>query len=748
MAGSATFEPYALPLDGSAATVVVALFDRTAAGDSAYTPLPNVRCERVSRREGAVPSAAQFSYELDSADPAEDAPRQFEELWTLDARGPGVVQLGQELVVFLLGDEGDKEFLFHGFADAPQVDLTGAAQAVTFTASGVEVRCWDKPVGGAIIRRSTDPEGGELVQTDLVARCNPSDGTGLHPNCTPDGFDVGEGEDGAFPAFLDWRLASWLDPEGDEVDPRGLWTLGKLARYLLGTRDQAELAYVGPPAPGFFGDVDQDLSALAPAGDGTGTIDVYDESTYELRPVILRDVVLTGRHWPEVLAEELDRHGFALRFDLATGDDGRPATTPVLYRKDGLASPAPKDLMLDLAGSDLDPGRNNVGGLRLVRDGRDAFNQVRVASKPSRYEVSVVLAPGFSVSAADAADALALAQFDRSNLAHASDSTRAKYRVFVADEVGAGHWVLGLAAWNFVPLDLSAVLGTPTLAPPGSKVSGRKYVERWRPGSDELLTRDEDGRPLRAELAISTDYAGSYPALWDGTGSWQSLGHSGWRLLRDRLGIEVTAENPNGWTIPKTIVGGAPFGEGVVKVVESLAAPSLANPRFWLRLTTVIEGDHDLGTLAPWRRTSSPSPFLVERLIEARDSYRKDVVHKSSIYSGGATEPVRDDTDDALALAEATRAAHEFPRVAGGVTIPFASRAYAVGDRVRKVAGREAELATNAGAGGGETPQYPTVVALDWDFSGGRQQTVLQLADRRAEPLAGPDPEETPQRWR
>ena len=53
---------------------------------------------------------------------------------------------------------------------------------------------------------------------------------------------------------------------------------------------------------------------------------------------------------------------------------------------------------------------------------------------------------------------------------------------------------------------------------------------------------------LAARLAVSTDYAGVAPGLWDGTGTWQGVA-GGFDLLRDRLGVWVNVPNPNGWNV-------------------------------------------------------------------------------------------------------------------------------------------------------------------------------------------------------
>ena len=83
--------------------------------------------------------------------------------------------------------------------------------------------------------------------------------------------------------------------------------------------------------------------------------------------------------------------------------------------------------------------------------------------------------------------------------------------------------------------------------------------------------------------------------------------------------------------------------------------------------------------------------------------------------------------------AEQLRSAHEFPALAGSVTIPFITDYYGIADRVKVVEGRNASLQINVGIDQGETPTYPWITAFAWDFQGDRQQTVLQFSDRRAE---------------
>ena len=67
------------------------------------------------------------------------------------------------------------------------------------------------------------------------------------------------------------------------------------------------------------------------------------------------------------------------------------------------------------------------------------------------------------------------------------------------------------------------------------------------------------------------------------------------------------------------------------------------------------------------------------------------------------------------------------------MTIPSLITAFRVGDRMGRINGRDISLQTNLGTGSGESPVYPVIVALTWDFTGQRQATILELADRRPE---------------
>jgi hypothetical protein len=741
MAASGSFDPNAVPLDGTAVAIAVALYARSQPSGKRYTFLPNVLCQRVKKRAGAVPDQAQFSYILDTSDPTNPYPAYAEQLWPLGASGLGVVGIGAELVVLGFDANGNPTILFDGFADAPQVNIAGRQQLVTFTASGVAIRCWDKPIHVSIYRDASDPQNGPEIPTGLPSRFNP-DG---HPNCTPDNFEVNEGGNNPYPVFLDWRIRR-------TPDPRTFWTLGKFARYLLNTRPtgtSGDLNFVDNPRSKFLAGLDSDLQALQSTKGPSGVINTADNSTYNATDIIVDDIIAADKPWPEVLADALHRHGFEMRFRTGQDDTVQPLPEPkndlTIYRKDGLFEPSPKALSLQASGA-LNPGLSNVGALSLVRDGRDVANKFRVISRPNRYEVSIVLAPGYKIDPGDANDP---SQFNAPALVLASGDLRRKYRIYVGDEAGDGHWDVVAKQWvTGQTLDLSQVFGSPAKQgdPP-------LYVPRNRPGIDELFAKDSLGRYYLSDLQISTDYQGDMPGLWtiaDG-GTWQSIGRHGWELLKDRLGIRLATDKPNAWKIPDPPSGTAQvIAGGVVKGVESMASGDppgthgSTNLQFALKLTCVIEADWGVNASAP-KRVAAPGPFSVERIVDARDVYRRDIVDPSSIHyqvppPAQPGQPPnlgpwdRDDTDDAVSRACAYRSAYEFPPVAGPVTIPWITTAYHVGDRINQVYGRGISFQSNAAKGAGESPYFPSVVSVTWDFSGSQQRTLLELSDERSAP--------------
>jgi hypothetical protein len=667
-----------------------------------YEPLPNIQVLSIQYREGADPGAARFRYVFDPLGPPSD-PRAFEQVMSVDGDLPGVVQNDDRLVVMTAYPDGAPLILFDGFAQVPELSYAPSHELVTFSAFGVAVREWDTPIGGALMRDADDPVGGEDVEADLVAYFNPQG----QPNATPTGADAEDSAGNTYPAFLDPLVVR-------SPDVRRAWTLPMAIRYLC-YHENADQEYVLNPDGEA---IDALLDSRSP-DDGVG-LDLGDPASYASEPIEVPDYPATGKAWPNVVEDLLRPNGFGMAFRLETGGDGSPLTTLELFRLQDSSPAVVKDLYLQPRGSILDPAQTNMNAARLARDMADVANAYSVESQLVRYEASFVLAPGFPIAAADSQSATSLAAFNLNDPGFSS-ANHDKYRLYVFDETGEGHW-----DWNASAI-VTAVPSLDSLLVGGDPDNPQPYAKRRRVPLGELFSLDPNRKPLRAQLSISTDYAGKQPAVWDGTGTWQSI-HGGFELLRDRLGIWINAPNPNGWAIGPSSAANAPYPSGVVRGVE--AQTGAVGSRFTLRLTCVIEGDQIIEATAA-RRPSSPTAYQVLRRVDARDRYFKHLIAPNSEFNTtDSFVTARDDTQNAQAEANARRLAGESGEVRGSVTIPRFTDAYRLGDRIRSIQGRDLSLRTNAGAPSEEGEVYPAVVGLTWDFDG-KQSTTLHLSDQR-----------------
>lgn len=724
--GELTFNNEGDGLGSIAQSIGVYRFDPSAEGDSRFDLIPNVVCQRVERQIGPHPSTAHFRYLLDDSGMYPEWPSDFGQIFPQDAEsGPYVVATDDRIAVLAWDAEGNSTFLFDGYAQIPQVDLSPDSQTVTFTATGVEIRCWDFPISGRLQRdagNTTDSSGSSDFWTNVNPRFNPSDGKGgLLPNCTTDGMDLFQDQPNeAFPTFLEEHLER--DP-----DPRTKWTVSKAIRYILSAYNDGH--YVDNPN---MDDITRYV-VIKVANPPDGTIDPTDASTYTTKDLVVRDLDIQNKAWPDVLEELLRMVGFGFFFTRPEdpGDDS-PTVGIWIFRIDQSDTDT-VSLLLDAPGSELDPTRNDVTSLSLARDLNSVANAFAVETRMKRYEVSIVLAPAFTPTPGDEVGGNRK-QFKRSNLAGATSEILRKYRWYVADECGDGHY--DLPSQTYVknqPIDLTPVF-------PDDENGNPTYVQRYREGATKLISLDEQQHPRKATLHYSQDYAGTAPAVWDGTGTWKIV--KDWQLLENRLGIECTADDPENWTT----------GEGKKNIhgVTWQAKPTTAGPgnnppgtQFFLLLTTVIEGDWMLTTSAP-KRIASPTQFSRWRLIDAKDHYQYNVVWYPSMLNQDSTTPngdtpgplvVRDDTDTALDLARQYRTAHEMPPLAGSATVPYLTTYFELADLVESIDGRDVSLHTNAATNQGEGRRFPFVTKVSWGLDG-NQTTQLHMTDLRAEPRA------------
>jgi hypothetical protein len=729
--------PVLAAIGTQAVPIVVCRYD--SGGENQYTILPNVRCLRIDYREGAEPPLARFQYYMDDLLAASlDWPSQFEQLWPIDAQGDYVVMTDDRLVVLTQDPEGNPVVLFDGFAQIPQADLSAQTQSVTFVAQGVAVRLWDLPIFGRTQRSAADADdtsGVSDIFVQLPCRFNPSDTSigvqgGYIGNCVGSGFFTEDEDSGnVYPVFV--------DPLREELstDDTTYWFISDAISYLIAIepspQDAAGNPYIVYPTIESLADL---LGTYAPPDNGP-----LNAGDAEMTNCKIRDYDASNKAVPDVFSELLRYCGFVMVFTTTTDSEGTPINSLKIVRKDALAATTPKLLYLAAAGPpSLDLAANNVTAIHLARDLNQVVNQWTVETALKQIEITVYLAPGFTPNAGDIVDRT---PFFKNNLRTATGDQRRMYRWWIADECADGHYNMLTSTWvTDEALDLSPIF-------PANDAGGATYVDRYRPGSQTLISKDANGKPLKAVLEVFKGGYSEDPALEtdpDQTG-WITIPHGhGWRLLDDRLGIEVTENDPDGWATGavKPIAGGAARTE--IRALTWTATPT-QDTAFELRLTTVIDADYQMEISAA-KRTASPTRFARERCADGKDHFQYCTIAPNSLNyatqtdingdSGDNTNPLvmRDDTKAATTHAEQLRSAHEFPTLAGSATLPFITDYYQIGDRVQIIQGRNANLQINVGVDQGETPSYPWITAFAWDFQGDKQQTILQFSDRRAEP--------------
>ena len=747
MPGSFDLDNSRPPLTANALAVAVYKY----APPSSYQLLPNIRCVSVEYKEGPDPPVCRLEYIMDDSLSLNLGwPSNFEDLWPIDAQGPYVVNPDDRLVVAAQNPDGSNLILFDGFAQIPQADVTPQSQRVTFTAVSVAARCFDDIITGRVERDADRPEDGSGladVETDLPCRFNPANETiggrgGFLGNSTPNAnfthdsgnVAVKDGKGlGDFPVFIDPLLSEreQVNQEEENPDEGGTdagtlvapWYVSDAIKYLLSQPNPGDKLVAWPK----FADLDKLLQARYP--DGTGPFDPSDPAVPAAN-IMIRDFDATNKPVLTSIGELMGYAGFVLTWQLAADGDGDPQTSLRIYRRDAGASTAPK--LVYLPESDpanrpaVNPATSNVIGLHLARDCNAIANSWVVESAQRQVEVTIHLAPLFAPLAGDET-AAGKVPFQRVNLTAAEAYIRRKYRWYGADEAGDGHWVGVDQEASHTPIDLSPAF-------PDDDDGSKSYVNRYRPGGHTLISRDPQGKPLSATLEIRQNAIGADPFVETDPelGNWYTIPH-GWKMLDDRLGIEVTEEDPDMWATgnPKL-----PKIRGIAW--QSTPDGSGCQP-FSLRLTTVLEDDLRMTISAP-KRIASPTKFTRWRAADARDHFGSATVHPGSVFYGqqpgqNGTDPVvvRDDTEVAETHARQLRSAHEFPPLAGSAVIPFITPYYEVGDRLKVIKGRDVSLATNIGVDQGESPVYPWIVGVSWNFEGDRQTTTLQLSDRRAE---------------
>ena len=682
-----------------------------------YTEFPNLTWTSIPRKVGTDPGACRLVYRLGTGDPAD--PQNFEECLSDQIARAHTIEPNDRVVIWATRPDGGEEAIFDGHALGFDGTLSPTSEGVGILCVGAAYRLWDEPIRGSTWRDGADPLAGPDVETEIEPHFNPK-GRG---NCGPADPETWANRN----IEGDRRFPTFLDPDnthdGDAAPTQ--WTLAKAARYLIFRHLKGD--DVQPPDGSILDDV---LQARLPI-EGQA-FDYADEATFERADIVLADKPIASKDWPGTLHQLIADKGFEQAFDLETDDSEPGAPQPVNSLRVFIPQEQEvKPLWLQPRGSSLDLALTNLGWATIGRDLAQVVNAWHVEGALERVEASFILACGFPTEAADGATIGALAAFDLS--APGFGDVRDKYRLFVFDEAGEGHHAPGSALKLSMPPSLDAALG----APEGEGEDAvPRYVNRRRKPNGELITRDGAGITLKARLDISTDYGGDYPAVWEAgpasAGTWQPVNH-GWELLKDRIGVRVTAKNPNEWSIGRSGDTTHPFKDGMVKAVECLTRNTGPNKKFWLRLTCVIEADRRVRGSAT-RPINSVVTRPITRVVEAHDRYRKERVLGRSVYRDEEDEDLvtRDDTDAATAEATSIQLATMNGIMGGTATIPRLTTHYRVGDRISHIQGRA--LGFRADKDGPDAaPIYPVVTAVTFrnDPRAG-QFTDLELSDANA----------------
>lgn len=704
-----------------------------------YQPLPAVRCVEITVREGAEPSKAIFEYISSDYHP-EFVPVGFEDALPLKKLGnPGVVDTDDRIVVAGMLPDGRMRFLFDGFAHVPETNFSPKGQSVTFQAQGVEYRLWDEVISYCVMRDAATPtDPAANAWTAMPVRFNPKIGNVRVGNQVDERWSAVSDSGRKFPVFFDALLSSKkVDVNGQPVAVAKSWSLYTAANYLL-TEGNWDEEYVKNMSPEYLKLL---LSVIVPTKGPY--YDPTNPKSYRAEAIPIADTDVTGDPMPEALAKVLEANGYTICFRLS--DDGEnPLTWLDIYKINDNEWTRYKDLYLQEWKEILDPGASNVGSAKMAHDISNIVNVVSVDTAPVRYEVGIILAPLFQPDAAD----LEADSRDKFNMNHPDfKGNREKYRLFGADEAGEGHarlivsdsedihgfYTINAIEWATTALDLTPIFGAD---PEGE----RRTVRRRRPPLNRLWTKDQAGEYMSAELYVSVDYHGPAPAIFSKSsgGSWYRV-TAGFALCDDRLGIRVIVQKPNAWHIgrrnndtPKQL------GAGEIRAMEWLASDTVEERKnFALMLLCTIESDQHLDVFAP-RRDVSPTKFEINRVIDMRSSLRPGIIHPSSLYhpqfQAADARPVAagNTADEALAYAIGKRESRQLGRWAGQISIPRLVYSYDVGDRVRKIAGREVSMQTNLDGNGREAPVYPRVIGITWDMAKG-QATQLVLTDKRSD---------------
>ncbi len=283
-----------------------------------------------------------------------------------------------------------------------------------------------------------------------------------------------------------------------------------------------------------FGVLDSLLQNRRP-NPGETFYDPSDSSTYQTDDNLIRDYDATNKPWPVVVAELLGFYGFGMRRVCEDDQYGRPHDYLAVYRKDAAGPTDPLQIYLPETGSDPTQALANVSTFHAAFDYHAVANQVFIESHPERYEMSLILAPGYTPSSADAATPVAMCSSHRRISKRPARPRRRGRSIDTTSPTSAARGTgqspirpgppsraQRSTSVRFSPIPtmrtlMLATTKTSTTTPAQPATRRSPTVRRYRPGCNQLLSKDATNKPLQVQLALSRDYDGADPpCLWDG----------------------------------------------------------------------------------------------------------------------------------------------------------------------------------------------------------------------------------------
>ena len=444
------------------------------------------------------------------------------------------------------------------------------------------------------------------------------------------------------------------------------------------------------------------------------------------------------------MAELLRYCGFVMVFFTDT-DYGRDCRRPTLkiVRKDALATTAPKLIYLAADGAtSLDLTANNVTALHLARD--STRSSINGRSETGLKQVEITRLPGAGLHALDAATPANRPPFLLPNLTDATDDTaadvslvdrrRMRRRPLQHGDGNMGHRQ-GDRSDARLPVDDDG---------------NYTYVDRYRPGSQTLISKDPEGKPLKATLEIFPGLLLRRPRAR----GWHRRGRLDHDPARPRLAAarRPAGDRGNRQRSRRLVdrLGQDDWRHAASDIHRSWPVTWTATPTDETAFTAPAD-DRDRGRPA-YRRQGRQADRVADQI--------RPRAHRPTarIISNTARSPRVSFTTLPRPTRAAARRRHEpaghprrhegrARRTPSSSARRMNSRRWPARRRCRSsptitrsaTGSRSSRAATptcrsTSAIDQGETPSYPWITAFAWDFQGDKQQTVLQFSDRRAEP--------------